>query len=136
MDSLWSGGNKLLICLSARTSINSHRAPGAFCREQSNLRGQSTVPERSCSANPAAREPGWDAAGAAALPQQQTPLVTRGATARLQLPSLPAQHLERDAAATNPHHKATPGSFPRWFQQDRNSTQEKAILNYCPDGAS
>lgn len=28
------------------------------------------------------------------------------------------------------------GEFSHWFQKDPNSTQEKAILNYCPDSAS
>lgn len=36
--------------------------------------------------------------------------------------------------ATNPHRTVTPGSFPTGF--NKNPTQEKAILNYCPDSAS
>lgn len=92
VDSLWSGGDKLLICLSARTSISSHRTPNAFCQEFNNLGRHRTIPVRSHSTNPAAREPGWDAAGDVALPQQQAPLGTRGTAVCL-------QHLERDAAA-------------------------------------
>lgn len=55
--------------------------------------------------------------------------------------SLHMQHLERDGMQQSSHSDKPPshgdsGEFFHWFQQDQNSTQEKAILNYCPDSAS
>lgn len=121
VDLLWSGGNKLLICLSARMSISSPHAPHAFCQECKNLWGQINMLARSWSCQGTWLGCCWrccspSEAGTAGNTQSYCLLAVA-------LP--PCTTSGEGHSSPSAHHTVTPGSLPTSFNRIRAQHRKK-----------